>query len=487
MQLVCEGHSQIAGMSPGMRLVLNRPTVLDDPVIQGESDVEGFGASIYGSVIEDGGVYRMWYQAWPRDWDGSDAIAVACAESDDGLVWRRPVYGVLESCGSTQNHLTDLPFHCPSVFLDPDGGREKRYRAFGYTDPAKLKGRYSVEIRARGYFTAYSADGIHWQMESPEPTWPHADVITSTWDTDSHCARIALKHNGLCHGMFRRRFFTATWARGQASEPVSAFFPDEVDDANARARGLVSADYYGVGLMPTPGPSIGFLWNFRHQQPLGYSEPQQIRYGSVGHVDLSVVYQLERGGRWLHLPGRPDWLAARTAPRWARGGLYTAASPIHVGDETWLYFTGTQDYHGWCGQGVDTRTWRDGVRETGGFARIGLLKWRRDRVMGYEADHLENLDLTPAAAPPGQDARLVINAATRTHGRVRVGLADAKGQPLPGYGLDDCDPLNGDLQAAPVTWRGSTQLPRIAPDQKVIARLEIQSGTLYAFEFTGAS
>jgi len=487
MQIVCEGHAQIAGVSPGLRFVLNHPAVIDDPVIQGETDVEGFGASIYGSVIEDNGVYRLWYQAWPRDWDGGDVVAVACVESDDGLAWRRPRYGLLECCGSTDNHLTDLPFHCPSVLIDPDGGADKRYRAFGYSDPAKLKGRYSAQISARGYFTACSADGIHWQVESPEPTWPHADVITSTWDAYSHCARIALKHNGLCHSMYRRRFFTATWVDGQASEPVSAFFPDEVDDANARARGLVSADYYGVGLMPTPGPSIGFLWNFRHQHPLGYSEAQQIRYGSVGHVDLSVVYQLERGGRWLHLPGRPDWLAARDAPEWARGALYTAASPIHVGDETWLYFTGTRDYHGWCGDGVDTRAWRDKVGETGGFARIGLLKWRRDRVMGYEADHLEHLDLTPATVPESRDTRLAVNILTRARGQARVELVDGDRQPLPGYGLEDCDPVSGDHQEAIVTWRGRSVIPQAAGDRQLIARLELQAATLYAFDFTCAS
>jgi hypothetical protein len=32
MQLVCEGHPQIENFSQGMQLVLNRPTVLEEPV-----------------------------------------------------------------------------------------------------------------------------------------------------------------------------------------------------------------------------------------------------------------------------------------------------------------------------------------------------------------------------------------------------------------------------------------------------------------------
>ncbi|MFC1526680.1 hypothetical protein ACFL6X_07720 [Candidatus Latescibacterota bacterium] len=483
MQLVCEGHPQIGGVTQGFRLVLNHPTALDDPVIDGASDAEGSGASIYGSVIEDSGVYRMWYQAWPRDWQGGDEISVACAESDDGVTWRRPRYGLVESCGSLDNHLTDLPFHCPSVLVDPHATDEARYRAFGYTDPVRVKGRYTARVDSRGYYTAHSADGIHWEVDSSQPTWPHADVITSVWDDRANCALVALKHNGLCKGMFRRRFFTATWDRGQASEPVSAFFPDELDDLSARSRGFVSADYYGVGLMPTDGPTIGFLWNFRHQQPIGHSEPRAMYYGSVGQVDLSVVYQLERGGRWLHLPGRPDWFGTADAPPWARGALYTAASPIHVGDETWLYFTGTREYHGWSGIDVDPRERRERIAEEGGFSRIGLLKWKRDRVTGYRAEHRERIAIEPRSVATPDDAGLRLNAVTGSGGSIRVALVDAEHQPLPGYGYEDCEPIAGDHLEAVVRWRGRADVPRISEQDPALAMVEIEGGTLYAFDY----
>ena len=75
MQLFCDGHPQIAGFSEGLQPVLYKPQVLDEPVLASGSDVDASGASIYGSVIRDGGVYRMWYQAWPRDWDGRDGRA----------------------------------------------------------------------------------------------------------------------------------------------------------------------------------------------------------------------------------------------------------------------------------------------------------------------------------------------------------------------------------------------------------------------------
>ena len=485
MQLICEGHAQITGVSDGMRLVLQRPRVLEEPVLKGDTDADAAGCSIYGSVIEDGGSFRMWYQAWPRDWGGKDVVQVACVESDDGLNWRRPSYGLHECCGSRDNHLTDLAVHCPSVFVDPRGGEERRYRAFGYTSLEKSRAAgFAHDIGEVGYYSAYSADGIHWHFDGAEPVWYHADVITSTWDRFADRASVALKFNGGSAGMFRRRFFTAEWSDGVATQPVSALIPDERDDEEARRRGFESADYYGVGLMPTAGPTIGFLWNFRHQRPLGHLENQMKWYGRVGRVDVSIVYQLERGGRWLHLPDRPDWLSADDAPAWARGALYTASSPIDVGDETWLYFTGTPDRHSWCGVDVDWRQWRSEHIGKGGWSRIGLARWPRNRVMGYEAALPERIDIAAVPRAAGDEPRLVLNAATRPGGAIRVSLLDAQFEPLPGYGAQDCDIISGDHLDAQVRWKGSSQLPGPEADEgNITARVDVDRGTVFAFDF----
>lgn len=490
MQLVCEGHPQVSGFSNGVQAVLYRPTVLDEPVLQGGSDADASGASIYGSVIRDGGTFRMWYQAWPRDWDGQDVVAVACAESDDGLTWRRPCYGLLECCGSADNHLTDLPFHCPSVWIDPTAGGSARYRAFGYADPRKVA-RYERRISQSGYFTAHSADGLHWELDSPDPIWPWGDVITSAWDLYAGCARIALKHNLRKQRMTRRSFFTAEWSQGRFTEPVSALIPEEYDDMLAQARGFNSADYYGVGLMPTAGPTIGFLWNFRHQLPLGYSERGMFHHGRMGRVDLSIVYQTERGGRWQHATGRPDWLCAEDAPPWARGALYTASSPLDVGDETWLYLTGSLDRHGWCGHGVDYGEWRKSVLPQHGWARIGLARWPRNRIIGYRSLLRDLVVLSPSAqrARDGDDpaarGQLVLNVAAATGGMVRAQIVDARThQPIPGYDLEACRPITGDQLAATVQWDGEEQTPRAGDGQSLLAEIELAKATLYAFDFT---
>jgi len=479
LEPACEGHPQIVGVTDGIHAVLRRPDVLEEPVLEGAGEVDGLGASIYGSVIRDGGVFRMWYQAWPRqELKAGDSVLVACAESDDGLTWRKPNYGLMEWAGSRDNHLTDLPVHCPSVLIDPTAEPEARYRAFGCTGLRKLVDLpEGFELPVSGhyaYYSAHSSDGLHWTVDGPDPAWPWADVITSVWDSWAGNALVAAKRNGRSAGLYRRRFCTATWSDGKPSEAVTALVPDEYDDQIARAHGFESADYYGVGLYPGPTVTIGILWNFRHQSPLN-SNPRYGRWGRAGCVDLSLAYQTERGGRWQHLPGRLDWLAARDLPDWAAGALYTASSPIEVGDETWLYFTGTPERHGWAGEEVDGAAFR---RERG-LGRIGLARWPRGRLMGYESRFRGLIRLEPRQGDTAT-TRLVLNALVRPGGRVRAALLDGSDEPIPGYTFDDCKPLTGDHLAAEVQWRGGPPKPDQRPAS---AQIELEGATLYGFSF----
>jgi hypothetical protein len=77
-----------------------------------------------------------------------------------------------------------------------------------------------------------------------------------------------------------------------------------------------------------------------------------------------------------------------------------------------------------------------------------------------------------------------LNVVTRTTGRVRVALLDGDRNAIDGYGFEDCDGFAGDDLARPVSWRGSGELPSIEVARELIGRVEIESGTLWAFFFT---
>lgn len=466
MQPICEGHLLIEA-DEHLQLVQNKPVMREEPVLVGDTAADGSGCSIYGTVLKDGSVYRMWYQAWPREWNMQDSCAVACAESDDGLVWRRPAYGLVECEGTKANHLTDLPFHCPSVFIDPHANADARYKAVGF-----------MRDNVYGYRMAHSADGLHWIVE-PERLWPcHGDVISSAWDPAHDCAMIAMKGATRRGPIGRRTFYLSEWQQGRLTTPALTWCVDEYDDLQAHMRGFISADYYGLGMMPTDtGTAFGFLWNFRHMPPV-------TGWGGVGRVDLSLIYRTERWGRWQHITGRPDWFSAEEAPAWGRGALYTASTPIHVGDETRLYVTGTIDHHGECG----LQKYEDMMREsrsTGGFSRIGLLTWRRDRLLGYTAlwDGILTLKLTPAK---GRTLTLALNIDTGEHGHARARLlkqVNWERVPLEGYGFDDCELITGDHQRVEVRWKGKQGLPAMPVETPLVAEIELTRATIWAFEF----
>ena len=67
----------------------------NNPVLVPERPWEGQGV-VYPSVwrCPETGLWRMWYSASVRS--GSSEAIVACAESEDGIHWRRPELGKVE-------------------------------------------------------------------------------------------------------------------------------------------------------------------------------------------------------------------------------------------------------------------------------------------------------------------------------------------------------------------------------------------------------
>jgi hypothetical protein len=141
---------------------------------------------------------------------------------------------------------------------------------------------------------------------------------------------------------------------------------------------------------------------------------------------------------------------------------------VDVGDETWLYFTGTEDRHDWCGHGTDYSTVIETSRDKGGFAKIGLAKWTRDRIMGYQSELTDVITLLPAQEAAGQ-GKLILNVVTRPGGSVRAGLLDGGRKAIAGYGFEESEIIAGDLLDAVVGWKGKAGMPQAAVGQPLRA------------------
>ena len=123
---------------------MHRP-VPRDVVMRFDRPWEGNSCN-YISVIEDGGVYRMYYRASQVDYTQgkmTNRHAFVCyAESADGVRWERPSLGLVEFEGSKDNNIIwdGLGTTTFAVFLDenPDCDPDARFKAFVAGSPNRM-------------------------------------------------------------------------------------------------------------------------------------------------------------------------------------------------------------------------------------------------------------------------------------------------------------------------------------------------------------
>jgi len=467
MELLFEARLEISEVIGKVYFFQARPTLYPQPVLVGDTACDGAGVTFTVTVLRDGGRFRMWYHGWPKDWNGLSIFGMGYAESDDGLTWRKPALGLIDE-GDGPNNLTDLGLGAFSIFIDPDAPASHRYRATGHGVHGPK--RVHPKVTTIGYYTAHSADGLHWELDQGEPRWPGADVNTCVWHPQQNRAIIALKQCPRMNKFGRRAIWNAELKDGQWSEQHCALVPDEFDDVCAIREGFSTGDYYGMGMMPAGSGTVGFIWQFRHSLPrlLPWNS------GVFGATDVTLAYQAGRHDRWLHLPGRKNFIAHEDVP-WGAECVCTASGAVTVGDEQWLYFSGTPYTHGWYVTDeykFDEKRIRQIVEK--GVGRIGFATWPRDRLFGLRSDPqgVVPLKLGEITEP----SELILNYKTQTDGHIRVEFVD-----VDGYSLDDAAELTGDDLSGVVAWKKGSTIGPLAAD-KAVARLHLESAEVYAYE-----
>ena len=474
MQLLFESRPEITATAGKLYFFQRKPDIHPDPLLPLDSFVDGAGMTLYGTILRDGGVYRMWYQAWPRDWSGMNCDLVGYAESDNGLDWRKPKLGLVDYAGQgTDNNLVDLSGHPPTLFIDPEAPSSHRYRATLCTGPTHQGAREGLSDY--GYYTAHSADGLKWEYDQRTPQWQGADVINTIYHPGQLRAIVALKQMPRVNGLKRRSIWNAEFVDGQwSADTHAALIPDEYDDVAAMARGFVSGDYYGMGMMAAGSGTVGFVWQLRHNLP----RTAGTHVGVFGVADVTLTYQSARHERWLHMPSRPDFIA-HTDPPWGHGGIYTASCPVEVGDEHWLYFSASRHTHGWYVNEqwqIEQDLLRDLIE--GGIARIGVARWPKWRLFGFRSDPVGSLTLQLDVR---EASRLLLNYECEVGGSVRVSV-----EGLDGRSEADSVALTESSLAATVAWKDGDVVGVGVDGQPVTVKLHLDRASVYAFEVQAA-
>lgn len=422
--------------SNGIVRTVHSARTLSAPVIEPDRPWEGSRVYLYGSVYFDEAPrqLRMWYMSRPQAFQGD---SVLYATSQDGVRWTKPALGLHAFDGSTGNNIV-FDIHSPSVLLDE---RE--------SDPAK---RYKMlGAKSGGYHAAFSADGLHWTRYPKNPVLKHSDTITLTQDpaTGEHLA--FHKRPAKVRGFGRRVVWLARSRDFQEwTEPELVFAPDEEDDAWAKRPGE-RTEVYNMSVFPHAAGFIGLPTIFRvtaANRPKSVLTPGQSPDDGLIEVQLATSTD---GRTWRRTQPRLN-VIPRGAPGTFDGGsiLGVSSTAVHVGDETWVYYTAMTTTHG--GPMPPKRL------------SIGRAAWRRHGFVSLDAAERGRVETKPLRLG---GPSLIINA-DASRGELRVALLEADSRVIGGFTLDSSESLRANATRWIARWRSEATPPTDRPVRVVV-------------------
>lgn len=387
--------------------------------------------SFYTTVIDEGGRLRMWYIC--RDADNRPNVAYAV--SLDGMTWMKPSLGLVDYRGSKDNNLVGLTSLDGAVFKDPNGAPGERYV-------------YVAHVADQGVFRFTSPDGLRWRRDARAFLPFRADTQNVvTWDERSHRYAVYLRAWEVGEAWTERlrkvvRLEVPTLAQpawikpsGRGSNPTRASdlprIADEIPTVLvADSRDPKGTDVYTIGAQRYPlDPQwfVGFPSFFRRDKHI-----------SDGRLEVQFVGG--RDGVTWHRYDRAPFVRPGARDSASANMTYIGPGIVVRGDELWLFGTGFKHRHG----DVDAR------RESGD----GTIFRHSMRIDGFVSLDFPSDGGSCMVGPVSiSGSRLYLNLDTGALGETRIGLCDATGAAIPGFGVGDCQPLQINSTRALATWR----------------------------------
>ncbi len=446
---------------------------------------EGTGSG-YHSVFRDGDLYRMYYKAWHLEVSqgkldtGRHPLYCCLAESDDGILWRKPELGLHEFQGSKANNIVMVsgtfgPLKVdaghPAVFKDenPDAPPESRYKAILRSSGPS------------GLIPHQSPDGIHWSPMTDKPILNGRGAFDSQnlafWDPTI--------------GKYRAywRIFTAgvtnekTWKPAGHRAIRTAVSDDLIqweDEADLTYEDSPSEQLYTNQVKHyyrAPHILIGFPTRYIERgwsdsmEALPELEHRKLRSSSADRYGMALSEGLLMASRdGVHFK---RWNEAFLRPGMERQG-------------TWHY---GQQYIAW--HVVETKSSLPGAPNelslyagenywTGDSSEIRRYTLRLDGFVSLNAPMNGGECVTKPLTFTGN--RLHLNFATSAAGTLRVELQQPDGTAISGFSLADCSQIFGDTVDRVATWKDGGDVGSLA-GKPVRMRFELKDADLYSFWF----
>jgi hypothetical protein len=441
----------------------------ENPLVRADKPWEGWRLEIYGNVIfdQEEQIFKMWYLG--EETSTFPNYALYYATSQDGVHWEKPLIGTVKTDRYPEHNVVAEQVLLASVIKDSkDPDPSRRYKMICWLQ------------KDHAYHTMISPDGLNWQRFSEEPLCRSGDVITGYYDEQRGLYVAFPKIGEMVRGHNRRVFWLITSDDFKTwTEPELVITADLRDDASSLARieevrpildvpddpALMRTEFYGVGAYPAESCTLAFVWMLTINNNARYGNHE-----GPGELQLAVSRDLKNWER----PFRTPCVPRGEIGEWDCGFFCTQSRALNVGDEVWLYYTGSNYTHGtpclYRSEGTGRLTKYTGA--------IGLAIWQRDRFVSVDAPK-EGGSLTTVPLNFVGD-RLEVNARTGEEGTMVVHLTDAGGTPIPGF--ETSDAIHGDSLRHVVAWNGNADVSALA-GKPVVLHFEMKSAALYGFAF----
>ncbi len=394
-------------------------------------------AAAYFTAIQDGRKVRLYYRGFcPADSDTKQATCVA--ESEDGIHFTRPNLGLFDFEGSKENNIIwrGVESHNFAPFLDtnPACRADRRYKAFG-----------GISGKLYGFV---SADGLRWRRIQDAPVLAKGtfdSLNTGFWDPTIGKYRLYSRY---FDGQVRS-------IQGCTSDD---FLHWTGPVPNLYTQGAPHEHFYTNATRPCPGaPHILFSFPKRfvpsrtklhnYKEP-GVSDAVLISSRDGLHWDRSFA------GAWVR-PGLDEH-------NWSQRSNMPAAGIVETGPAEFSMYI--SEHYEW----PDNRLRRLTIRKHG-FSSVHA------GVPGGE------LTTKPIVFSGN---RLLLNVSTSAAGSVSVEIQDDGGSPFPGFLFADAVPLFGDEIEAVYSWRGGSEISRLA-GKPIRLHFRMADADLFSFRTVG--
>jgi len=437
--------------------------VENNPIIRPEHPWEGNDVRPSHVIFDEREqIFKMWYSARTfKAQQGKEEIVVSgeegsvicLATSEDGIHWDKPVLGLVEFQGSTENNILPQESFMPYFFQDlHEAEPAKRYKGLirlGTTEKPGMQ-----------FNLYYSPDGFSWTPYENNPVidtsprvgrWGPTDFMG--WDP---IRQVYAVHMENC---LHRRCPLGKRLIGRAesadmihwSDAETILIPDEQDSPDT--------EFYSMPAMTYEGIYVGLLWIFRTTNTTHH--PQ-------------IVFS--RDGIHYNRNYREPFIPRGSKSDFDCASIYVTTTVVH-GNRIFTYYTGTN--------------WRspETLLALGekAIAAGGLAITPLDGFVSLDGARTNFSEMvTRSFGFSGKQLYLNLSSALQQWGagpcEVRVEILSPNHEPLSGFSFADADPITASGETNIASWQGKSDLNELA-GKTIKLRFYFKNAKLYSFQF----